>query len=499
MRRPGSRLARRLFPARRAASRARARDDLRGLPRPLRPAAALRAAGRRHGAPPRRLPLRPRSRPDRRRARRRGGRGPFGADLALQPAAGRGERRRRAALGRDGGSPRPRRARRGADGASAPLRSGSPRRRRPRGCGRRGGGVGARGARRLPEELDSRRARRALPHALRRRDGCRGREEGHLGDARDGWRLHLRHRRRRALALGCEAAPPPRRLGRRRLGDVLDDLDELVRAVALRAREADELAGAGDHRSLLGRARHVNAAAAPELEQSLVAEDAERAEDGVRVDAENRREIACGRETVAGIRLSVGDRPPDLRCDLMEESGRFRRIDLDTQHRANHTSTMSGHAPALPLGVDPLIAEAKERARRRRLLALAAAGILVVAGVAIALAGFGGSGSPGTVPWLPTRPNIGPANPPLAPACTASQLKASLFMQGASMSLVGGITIANRGAGPCALVGRPRLSFAGATSKWRETTYHAQNVLPLQYDPLAPPAGSLRALAPGEH
>ncbi|HZS30394.1 MAG TPA: DUF4232 domain-containing protein [Gaiellaceae bacterium] len=160
---------------------------------------------------------------------------------------------------------------------------------------------------------------------------------------------------------------------------------------------------------------------------------------------------------------------------------------------------MSGHAPALPLGVDPLIAEAKERARRRRLLALAAAGILVVAGVAIALAGFGGSGSPGTVPWLPTRPNIGPANPPLAPACTASQLKASLFMQGASMSLVGGITIANRGAGPCALVGRPRLSFAGATSKWRETTYHAQNVLPLQYDPLAPPAGSLRALAPGEH
>src|SRR5581483_2598272 len=322
---------------------------------------------------------------------------------------------------------------------------------------------------------------------------------GHLGDARDGWRLHLRHRRRRALALGCEAAPPPRRLGRRRLGDVLDDLDELVRAVALRAREADELAGAGDHRSLLGRARHVNAAAAPELEQSLVAEDAERAEDGVRVDAENRREIACGRETVAGIRLSVGDRPPDLRCDLMEESGRFRRIDLDTQHRANHTSTMSGHAPALPLGVDPLIAEAKERARRRRLLALAAAGILVVAGVAIALAGFGGSGSPGTVPWLPTRPNIGPANPPLAPACTASQLKASLFMQGASMSLVGGITIANRGAGPCALVGRPRLSFAGATSKWRETTYHAQNVLPLQYDPLAPPAGSLRALAPGEH
>src|SRR5581483_11805860 len=44
---------------------------------------------------------------------------------------------------------------------------------------------------------------------------------------------------------------------------------------------------------------------------------------------------------------------------------------------------MSAHVPALPLALDPLIAEAKERARRRRLAALA---LLVVAGAGIALA-----------------------------------------------------------------------------------------------------------------
>ena len=55
----------RLLAALRAGVRARGGDDLRGLPAPLRPAAALRAGRRRHGAPARRLPLRPRARPDR--------------------------------------------------------------------------------------------------------------------------------------------------------------------------------------------------------------------------------------------------------------------------------------------------------------------------------------------------------------------------------------------------------------------------------------------------
>ena len=44
---------------------------------------------------------------------------------------------------------------------------------------------------------------------------------------------------------------------------------------------------------------------------------------------------------------------------------------------------MSTGVPTLPLGLDPLIAEAKERARKRRLLGLAALAIVVVATAAV--------------------------------------------------------------------------------------------------------------------
>jgi hypothetical protein len=155
---------------------------------------------------------------------------------------------------------------------------------------------------------------------------------------------------------------------------------------------------------------------------------------------------------------------------------------------------MSAHAPALPLEADPLIAEAKQRARRRRLIAAAA---LMVAGAVVGgVLAFGGSGSasPGRIPWLPTRPQLGPTNPPLAPACTAAQLRGTLELQGATGNLAGGISIVNRSSDPCSLVGRPKLGFAGATAKWRETRYR----YPTPFDPLAPPRGSLRALRPGE-
>ena len=63
-----------LLAARRGAVRARDRDDLRGLPRPLRAPAAVRPGGRGHRAPARRLPLRARARADRGGRRRRRGR-----------------------------------------------------------------------------------------------------------------------------------------------------------------------------------------------------------------------------------------------------------------------------------------------------------------------------------------------------------------------------------------------------------------------------------------
>jgi hypothetical protein len=157
---------------------------------------------------------------------------------------------------------------------------------------------------------------------------------------------------------------------------------------------------------------------------------------------------------------------------------------------------MEWRLSALPFDLHPLIAEAKRRARRRRFLI--AAVVLVVAGVAAGgVLTSGAGGSAGQVPWLPIRPNLGPASPPPAPPCRASQLKATLSLQGATQNLVGGISFVNGSSRPCALTGKPRLSFAGATSKWRETRWEGST--DLAFDPLAPPLGSLRALAPGKH
>jgi hypothetical protein len=156
---------------------------------------------------------------------------------------------------------------------------------------------------------------------------------------------------------------------------------------------------------------------------------------------------------------------------------------------------------APPLSIDPFIAEAKQRARRRRSLALAAAALIVAGLLVFELAPAGSStaggahGANNTIPWLPTKPDLGPSHPPLAPPCTASQLSASLFLGGVTQSLIGPISVVNRSSRRCSLLGRPTLSFAGATSKWREATWSS----PAGFDPLAPRRSTLRALAPGEH
>lgn len=154
-------------------------------------------------------------------------------------------------------------------------------------------------------------------------------------------------------------------------------------------------------------------------------------------------------------------------------------------------------AIANPVGLDPLIAEAKQRARRRRLLLLVAAGVLAASAAGIELAGSGSSGSSGAVPWRPTKPNIGPAHPPLARPCTAAQLRASTSLGAVSGGMWSGeIGLVNRGSTACALVGRPQLSLAG-----RRAMKYGPNAGPPHplFDPLAPSIGSLRALAPGRH
>jgi len=151
--------------------------------------------------------------------------------------------------------------------------------------------------------------------------------------------------------------------------------------------------------------------------------------------------------------------------------------------------------------LDPLIAEAKQRAWRRRLLALAAAGLIAAGVLAFELAPSGGksgpSASPSAIRWLPTKPYLGPANPPLAPPCTASQLRGSMGFMGGAGVLFGRMEVSNRSSTACALVGHPKLSFGGrGTAKWGPNPGPPATTL---LDPLAPPFGSLRALAPGGH
>src|SRR5581483_1680383 len=99
--------------------------------------------------------------------------------------------------------------------------------------------------------------------------------------------------------------------------ELLDDVDELVGLVAVRACVVEELFCFFDEDTLLGRAGDGDAAAAPELEEAFVPELAEGAEHGVGVDAENVGEVFRGREPLAGLCLAVGDCTADLAGDLL--------------------------------------------------------------------------------------------------------------------------------------------------------------------------------------
>jgi hypothetical protein len=105
------------------------------------------------------------------------------------------------------------------------------------------------------------------------------------------------------------------------------------------AGELHELACALDKVAALRGSGDGDAAAAPELEQSLVAKKAEGAQHGVRVHAEDGRKVARRRKPFARLCLAVRDGAPDLSRYLFEELGRFLSVDLDVEHRAVHTIT----------------------------------------------------------------------------------------------------------------------------------------------------------------
>src|SRR5579864_4071610 len=136
-----------------------------------------------------------------------------------------------------------------------------------------------------------------------------------------------------APALAC----PAKRLS----PELLDDVDQFVGFVALCAGVVEEFFGTFGDGALLRGAGYRDAAAASELEQAFVAELAERTQDGVGVDAEYGSEIFGGRQSLAGLGLTVRDRAADLAGDLFVELERIVAVDLDTTHGASHSSVFN--------------------------------------------------------------------------------------------------------------------------------------------------------------
>lgn len=184
-----------------------------------------------------------------------------------------------------------------------------------------------------------------------------------------------------------------------RSGQASDDLDQLVGPVALTPGEVHQFPSLDDEGVVLRRAGDGDPPAPAELEETFVPEETERTEHRVGVDAQHRRQVPGRGQALAGAGLPVGDGPSDRGGDLFVKGQRVGAIDLDVDHGATHTSTMSTEAPSRPedsaveQATEVLIREARRRQRRRRLFVAGAVVVLVLAGRAI-LAGTAGGPPP---------------------------------------------------------------------------------------------------------
>ena len=170
------------------------------------------------------------------------------------------------------------------------------------------------------------------------------------------------------------------------------------------AAERDEGFGLGEDDAPVRGSGHGDATAAAELEQSLVAQYAQRAEHGVGVDADDGGQIFGGRETLARTGFTVGDRASDLRGDLLMQVDWVGLVDLDGEHNASYLSfivaidqDVSATAPPRtpqPDEIDALIEEAwrhaRHRQRRRRAAVAAGVGLAVLVALVWAAVSDGG-------------------------------------------------------------------------------------------------------------
>jgi len=88
------------------------------------------------------------------------------------------------------------------------------------------------------------------------------------------------------------------------------------------AGERDELTGARRHNTALERPGHADSVPAAKLQQTFIAKDAQRAQNGVRVYVKYRCNISRRRQPLASMRLPVCDRAAYLRGDLIVQECR---------------------------------------------------------------------------------------------------------------------------------------------------------------------------------
>ena len=111
--------------------------------------------------------------------------------------------------------------------------------------------------------------------------------------------------------------------------EALDDLDDLVTAIALLPAELDELAHPLDDGALLGRAGNGDPTPTLKIEKPLISKYVESPQDGLLVHSEHGGKVLGEWKTLPRARFAFRDRPAYLRCHLVVEGHRFRTVDVD--------------------------------------------------------------------------------------------------------------------------------------------------------------------------
>jgi hypothetical protein len=124
----------------------------------------------------------------------------------------------------------------------------------------------------------------------------------------------------------------------RGLRNRLDELDQLLAPVALLAGEFNKLLGAGNNCAPFSRAGDGDPTTAAELEQPLLTQQTQSAEDGVPVHTKHGGEVPRRRQALARPCLTLGDCAPQLGSDLIVEPKWLAAVNLDLKHSARDTS-----------------------------------------------------------------------------------------------------------------------------------------------------------------